>query len=148
MTQVNSVPHGYTDRLAANQTATFKFWVSAPNQVTMYVYGTDYNTKALKNYTHIEAASGFTTDGGNIIKRMTTIGQSPYQGLKSGAYIKEVTWSNALIGTSQSLNHTWSSSDQATDASDGSNGYQTYTSEVVSVNFVNAGNETDSIDLR
>ena len=74
----------------------------------------------------------------DTLKRMTSIAQDT-QNLSDGSYIDGVDWSNSTIGTSAATAVPWLAAETG--------GYQSYTSNVVSVNYVNAGSETDSISL-
>ncbi len=73
----------------------------------------------------------------NTLKRMTSIGQSP-QNLTDGSYINGVVWSNVILGQTTHDAVAWTGG-----------GSQSYpgTPGVVTVNYVDAANETDSISL-
>jgi hypothetical protein len=61
------------------------------------------------------------------------------QNLSDGSFINGVDWSNSTIGLSATTEVPWLAAETG--------GYQSYTTSVVSVNYVDAGNETDSISL-
>lgn len=145
MIQINGTPYGQSERLSEAQNAYLKFLVNANNKIAMAYSAIKKSTGTQISQTFVMDAPGFSLSGGNIMKRMTTIGQKT-QNMYSGSYIKNVHWYNTLIGLSDSSYHAWSSSDQATDDY---SGYHTYPdSTKVTVNFVNAGEETDTIILQ
>lgn len=142
--QVDGRPLPQTPRFKSNQDIFIKFWVSNDNQVSMYISGNDTNNQKITR-TYIIDVRGFSKAGGNILKRMSTIGQKENnENLSSGSYIHNVHWYNSYIGTSSISNHAWTAADQA---SDSQNGYCSYTPSKVSVQYVNAGEETVNIDL-
>lgn len=138
---INGGSYGFTPRLAANQDVFVKFYVPADGEVALYVAGNDTNGNKVANTYVRTDATGWTKSGlGNLIKRMTSIGQT--QGSESftdGSYIKNVHWYSSNIGTSSTNYHSWSASDTW--------GYCSMPSSKISVNYVNAGEETDNIVL-
>ncbi|MFY0573526.1 hypothetical protein ACN28S_03405 [Cystobacter fuscus] len=135
---VNGNPLSYSPRFLSNQDVNLKFYVPSNGQVALSVTG--YDTTGTKTtLTQVRAAAGFSSSGGNILKRVTSIGQS-VQGMYTGSYVKNVHWYNSYIGTSSTSNHAWLAADTG--------GYCSYPdSTKVQVNFVNAGEETDNIVL-
>jgi hypothetical protein len=83
------------------------------------------------------ANTGWVAGGSNTLKRMTSIAQSP-QNLTDGSYINGVVWSNVMLGQTSANAVAWSGG--------GSQSYPS-TPGVVSVNYIDAANETDSINL-
>ncbi|MEX1029873.1 MAG: hypothetical protein WDZ91_07485 [Paenibacillaceae bacterium] len=128
----------YPERYATNQNVNIKFNIPSNGNVSLTVSGIIYGTSTVETYTHVEPASGFVYNGTNILKRVTSIGQAT-QDLSSGSWIDNVHWYSSLIVVSSSNYHTWLAADTY--------GYCSYTTSVVTVTFVNAGEETDSIDL-
>lgn len=145
MIQINGNALGQTVRLAEAQNVYLKFLVPANDKIAMAFSGIQKSTGTQISRTYIYDVSGFSVSGGNIMKRMTTIGQS-VENFKTGSYIKNVHWYNTNIGLSDSSYHPWTSVDQATDSYSGYHSYPDSTK--VTVNFVNAGEETDSIVLQ
>jgi hypothetical protein len=139
MISVDNDPLGYTQRFQSGQNVNIKFNVPSNNNVSLTVSGIDYTTKKNTTVTFTRAAKGFTLNGANILKRLTTIGQDP-ENLNSGSYMHGVHWYNSLIGNSSTSYHTWAAADTYGSPC-------THTTAVVSVNYVNAGEETVDIDL-
>jgi hypothetical protein len=135
---VNGSPLSYTPRFLSNQDVNLKFYVPSNGQVALSVTGYDVSgTKT--TLTQVRAAAGFSSSGGNTLKRVTSIGQS-VQGMYTGSYVKNVHWYSSYIGTSSTSNHVWLAADTG--------GYCSYPdSTKVQVNYVNAGEETDNIIL-
>ncbi len=132
-----------SERFDAGQTVTMEFYVVSDNNVRLSATGKVAGvTKTLS--VDCNNATGFKKNGvGNQLKRATTIGQKP-ENLSSGSYVYGVRWFNSYIGTSSSTNHQWLAADMPS-----SGGYTSYpNSTKVSVSFVNAGEETVTIDLR
>lgn len=128
----------YPERFASNQDVYLKFNIPSNGNIQLSVSGKLYGSSTVTTYTHVEAASGFVYNGSNILKRNTTIGQKT-ENLSSGSWIHNVHWYSSQIGLSSTNYHSWQAADTYS--------YCTYTSEVVSVSYVNAGEETDNIDL-
>ncbi|MEX1029836.1 MAG: hypothetical protein WDZ91_07300 [Paenibacillaceae bacterium] len=144
MLQINGSAYGQTPRLSESQNVFLKFWVSGTGQISMYFAGIEKSTGLQITRTYVYSAPGFSTTGGNIIKRMTTIGQTT-ESFTTGSHIRNVHWYSTYIGTSSTSNHAWVSTDQATDSFSGYHSYPNST--VVTVSYVNAGEETDNINL-
>lgn len=131
-----------TDRFKGGQTVKMVFYVSADNKVVLQVSGTTDKGQYKTITTYCNTATGWKANGiGNTMKRVTSIGQSP-ENLSSGSYILGVKWANSYIGTTSSK-HQWLANDTL---ASGSICYPNKTK--VTVNYVNAGEETVSIDLR
>lgn len=115
------------------------FFVSANNSVTLKVTGKVTSGAKKTLIVNCGAATGWKSNGiGNSFKRVTSIGQKP-ENLSNKSFIKGVKWSNSYIGTI-SNKHKWSASDTLK--------YISYpNNKKVSVKYVNAGEETDTIDL-
>ncbi|QAV16944.1 hypothetical protein PC41400_04280 [Paenibacillus chitinolyticus] len=133
--------HNNSFRFKAGQNLTFKFYVPADGQVALYAAGIRYDTNVADNYTVVTNASGWKKSGtGNELKRITAIASNASKPYNTGTYLKNVKWSNSMIGTSSTSNHQWLAADTG--------GYCTYpNSTQVSVNYVNAGEETVSINM-
>lgn len=129
-----------TERFKGGQTVKLVFYVRANGKVVLKVSGTTVSGTYKTITTYCDNATGWKVNGvGNVMKRVTSIGQKP-ENLNSGSYLKNISWSNSYIGTSSSK-HRWLAND--------TNSYITYPNKTkVSVNYINAGTETVSIDLR
>ncbi len=128
------------DRFVAGQNVTMAFYVSGDNKVTLKVTGkvTTGQTKTI--VINCNNATGWKANGvGNSFKRVTSIGQAP-QNLNNKSYIKNIRWYDSYIGTI-SKKHKWLAGDTLKYISYPSN------SKKVTVNYVNAGEEVDTIDL-
>ncbi|KKD55090.1 MULTISPECIES: hypothetical protein [Paenibacillus] len=137
---VDSDPIGYSHRFKSKQNVNMKFSIPSTNNIALTVSGIDYTTNQNTTITIGRQAPGFVPGGGNILKRLTTIGQKP-QNFHSGSYLHNAHWYNSLIGNSSMNYHTWSAAD--TNAS----GTCSFTTDVVRVNYINAGEEIDNIDI-
>ncbi len=100
----------YTDRFASNQDVNIKFKIPSDNNISLTVSGIPYGGGTTTTLTYVHAATGFVYNGTNILKRITSIGQSS-QNLSSGSWIHNVHWYNSLIGISSTNNHTWLAAD-------------------------------------
>lgn len=138
MFNINNNVEGLTDRFKSKQNVNIKFNVPSSNNISLTISGVDFNTGSPVTKTYVRAATGFVLNGSNILKRNTTIAQKP-ENLKTTSYIHNVHWYDSLIGISSTNNHTWTGSDTYP------NGYCSYSS-LVSVNYVNAGEETVNIN--
>ena len=128
-------------RFEAGQTMTLQFGATPTTgtSATLEVIATGVNvngTTVTQTLTTNPVASWGA--GSDTLKRMTSIAQNT-ENLSDGAFIDGVDWSNSTIGTSAANATPWLAAETG--------GYQSYTSSVVSVNYINAGNETDSISL-
>lgn len=137
---------GYTpSRFYSYEEDNLKFYVPSDNMVAIAWTATAIAEGSRNEITmaFAEAAGyGWKANGaGCILKRMTSIGQTPPENLNDGSYIKGTEWYNCLIGKSQTSNHSWTATDVG--------GYQNYpaNSSKVSVNYVSPSQETDTINL-
>ncbi|ADV66320.1 hypothetical protein [Deinococcus maricopensis] len=148
-------------RLLAGQSASLKFWVSRVDgqpHVNMTAMGTtsvDHTQSTLTLSAPVDASFDWNPEGGaNILKRMTTIGQTyGQQNLQSGSFMRGVRWSDSLIGQTEAAAHLWGADDTGGYCSfpdpkapegqraDGSGPKWT-------VQFVSAAEETDSVVLQ
>lgn len=148
-------------RLAAGQEAFLKFWVTRDEHGTrlqLYVEGVtsqDGTPGSLTLSAPIEDTFGWDPSGGrNIIKRMTTIGQTfGNENLSSGSFLTKVRWSDARIGRTEAEAKPWAAADTG--------GYCSFPDPKSpegqrsdesgkpkwSVAFVSAAEETDSVSL-
>ncbi|MGW9529899.1 hypothetical protein ACWHAM_19495 [Paenibacillus terrae] len=123
---------------AAGQNVFLKFYVPSNNRVALYAAGKIVNSNET-SITVIRDASGWDVKGSGVsLKRNTTIASksSPH----SGSFIRGVHWYNSYIGTSSTNNSLWQSTNQTA-------GYCTVPSSQVTVNYVNAGEETVNIKV-
>ncbi|WP_027481110.1 hypothetical protein [Deinococcus pimensis] len=148
-------------RLAAGTEAFLKFWVTREDGVTrlnLYVEGTtsqDGVPGSLTLSAPVDDTFGWDPSGGrNILKRMTTIGQTfGKENLTSGSFLTGVRWSEGRIGRTEADAHPWAAADTGGYCSfpdpkspegqraDGS-GKPKWT-----VSFVSAAEETDGVTL-
>lgn len=137
----NGSTNTYTPRMKAAQKVFLKYYVSATNKVTVSVTGVrdDNNTKDTFTLSR-ENVKGWNTAGTNcVLKHVVSIAQGNNQNFKSGAYIKGVVWSDGRIGTSSTNNAAWTAYGEKP---------ITYPETgCVTVDYINAGNETDTINL-
>lgn len=133
-----SNPYTYVPRYSSNQTINMKFHIPQDNQVALTISGTNVNGVKTTT-TWVENVNGWKSNGvGNTMKRVTSIAQKP-QNLNNGSYLKNVRWSQTLIGKSSSSNHTWAAGDTAGSC------YYPNDSSVFSINYINQANETVNI---
>jgi hypothetical protein len=130
-------------RFSASQSVFLKFLVVQQGSTTsleIIANGTDLNGDAVQRELTLQNVPGWSVNGVNTLKRMTSIAQNG-DNFTDGSYINGVHWYSSMIGTTQSDMHAWSAADTG--------GYQSYPSTpgVVKVQYVNAGEETDSISL-
>jgi hypothetical protein len=130
-------------RFSASQSVFLKFLVvQQGSRTTLEVIanGTDINGVAVQRQLTLQNVPGWSVSGTNTLKRMTSIAQSGDH-FSDGSYLDGVHWYSSMIGTTQSNMHPWAAADTG--------GYQSYPSTpgVVTVQYVNAGEETDSINL-
>jgi hypothetical protein len=144
------------DRFASNETISLSFAVvnsGTAGYVNLIVTATGLDAgNAGNNYTGngqiitenvtllVSTASyGWSAGTGNenTLKRMTSIAQST-QNFADGSSINGVDWTNAVLGQSSSDAVAWSGG--------GSQSYPN-TPGIVTVDYVNAANETDNINL-
>ncbi|MHA0035762.1 hypothetical protein [Deinococcus sp. PESE-13] len=148
-------------RLLAGQAADLTFWVSQEAGQTILsmtmsgVTNVDREAASLTLRAPVDPRYGWdAAGGGNILKRMTTIGQKRgHQNLASGSYLRNVAWSGSVIGTSEADAKPWQGAQTG--------GYCTFpdpkTPEGLRadgagakwrVGYRDPGNETDSVTLR
>lgn len=141
--KVSGTPYTYTPRFKSKQDVTLRFWVPQAGKVSLAVSGYDVNG-TYRTMTYVHDAAGWTTNGGNAMKKVTSIAQNGGDNFKSGSYHTNVHWYNSKIGTSTSSYHTWSANDMAT-----TGGYTSYPNQThVIVNpYVSASEETVHIRL-
>ena len=128
-------------RFKTGQTLTLSFGVSAVSgsSATLQVIANGINVDGTQVQEQVSVPNVPNwAAGSDTLKRMTSIAQSG-DNFTDGSKIDGVHWYNAMIGTSSSAAVSWLASQTG--------GYQSYTSSVVSVSYLNAGNETDSINL-
>jgi len=129
-------------RMAANQTVRLSFAVTQAGtnvNLTVQATGTQINGAGLVTQSLALAnVAGWTPGGQNTLKRMTSIAQVGGDNFTSGSRISGVAWTNAVIGLDAASATTWTGG-----------GAQDYpiAPAVVSVNYLNAANETDAISL-
>lgn len=129
-------------RMAANQTVQLSFAVTQSGtnvNLTVQATGTQINGAGLVTQSlSLANVAGWSPGGQNTLKRMTSIAQAGGDNFTSGSWISGVAWSNAVIGLNAASASTWTGG-----------GVQNYPTSpaVVSVNYVNAANETDAISL-
>ena len=129
-------------RMAANQAVQLSFAVTRSGttvNLTVQATGTQINGagRVTQSLTLANVA-GWSPGGQNTLKRMTSIAQVGGDNFTSGSRISGVAWTNAVIGLDAASATTWTGG-----------GFQNYPTSpaVVSVNYVNAANETDAISL-
>ncbi len=87
-------------RYKSGQTVTLKFYVTQDNQVAVSTTGIKMNSTTVTTETLVANAPGWKLNGtGNILKRITSIGQIGGNNFNSGAYLRNVQWSSSKIGT-------------------------------------------------
>ena len=129
-------------RMAASQTVRLSFAVTQAGtnvNLTVQATGTQINGAGLVTQSLTLAnVAGWTPGGQNTLKRMTSIAQVGGDNFTSGSRISGVAWTNAVIGLDAASATTWTGG-----------GVQNYpvSPAVVSVNFIDAANETDAISL-
>lgn len=138
-----SLQHAATGvRFRANQDVSLKFLVMSNNNVQTVASGLSIAGKSqtLTVIQNMDPSFGWHLNGsGNVLKRMTSIGQSPPEDLTTGSYHKKVHWYNSVIGLSSTNNHVWISAD--------SGGAHSYPNATVSsgLPIVSPAEETDNI---
>jgi hypothetical protein len=129
-------------RMAASQTVRLSFAVTQAGtnvNLTVQATGTQINGAGLVTQSLTLAnVAGWSVGGQNTLKRMTSIAQVGGDNFTSGSRISGVAWTNAVIGLDAASATTWTGG-----------GAQNYpvSPAVVSVNYVDAANETDAISL-
>lgn len=129
-------------RMAANQTVRLSFGVTQAGtnvNLTVQATGTQINGAGLVTQSLTLAnVAGWSVGGQHTLKRMTSIAQVGGDNFTSGSRISGVAWTNAVIGLDAASATTWTGG-----------GAQNYpvSPAVVSVNFIDAANETDAISL-
>lgn len=147
-------------RLRAGQNAQLTFWVTQDADLTvlsMTISGEsniDHVQGSLTLRAPIDSSFGWDAGGGaNILKRMTTIGQTTgQQNLQTGSFLHGVNWQGSKIGTSEQDAQDW--------RAEQTGGYCSFPDPNTpegqradgqgpkwKVEFRDAGNETDSVDL-
>lgn len=147
-------------RLAAGQAATLTFWVSQNEDLTvlnLFIQGVtnvDGMPSTLTLSAPVDISFGWDAAGGaNILKRMTTIGQTTgNQNLATGSFLRGVNWQSSVIGTTEADAQPWKAeqtggfcSFPAPDSPEGVRGDGL--GPKWKVEFRDAGSETDSVDL-
>ena len=148
-------------RLRGGQEVSVKFWVTRVQDGThlnLFMQGVlseDGTEACLTLSAPVDERFGWDATGGrNVMKRMTTIGQTYEQeNLTSGSFMHGVRWSDAVIGATEADAHPWTANDtggycsfpdpktpEGKRADDPSRGKW-------EVKFVSAAEETDSITL-
>lgn len=127
-------------RYKSGQTVTLKFYVPSNGKVVVSTTGVRMGESSTSTQTLVADAPGWNENGsGNILKRITSIGQLSND-FNSGSFVKNVKWSNSKIGTTSSDAGQWLAAQTG--------GYCSYpNSDIVNVNYVNAGEETVSITI-
>lgn len=129
-------------RMAANQTVQLTFAVTQSGtnvNLTVQATGTQINNAGLVTQSLTLAnVAGWSRGGQNTLKRMTSIAQVGGDNFTSGSRIAGVAWSDAVIGLDAASAVTWTGG--------GSESYPT-TPGVISVQYTNAANEIDAINL-
>ncbi|WP_415640049.1 hypothetical protein [Paenibacillus sediminis] len=133
-----------TPRYKSGQDIYLKFYVTATNEVTLAVSGITTTGESKTTTIVRSGVSGWTKDGSKMrLKRMTTIGQKNGESFTTGSFMKGVHWHDITIGyynSTGSLVYTgWGSSQTG--------GTYNNDSAHVSVNYINAGEETVNIQL-
>ena len=131
-------------RFSASQTLSLSFAVvqsGANVDLVVTATGVEVNTNTVvtESLTLVNVA-GWSVGGENTLKRMTSIAQNG-DDFTDGSYMNGVVWSNSMIGNSAADATPWLAAQTG--------GYQSYptTPGIVNVQYINAGNETDSINL-
>ena len=129
-------------RMAANQTVLLSFAVTQSGtnvNLTVQATGTQINGAGLVTQSlALSNVAGWSPGGQNTLKRMTSIAQSGGDNFTSGSRIAGVAWTNAVIGLDAASAVAWTGG--------GAQSYPT-TPGVVSVQYTNAANEIDAINL-
>lgn len=124
-------------RLGEGQTVYFKFYVPRDNEVAFFIQGKKKGASSVTTETIVQAARGWKSNGsGNVIKRTTSMTSTG--SYNSGNFVRNVKWSDSYIGTSSTSNSKWLAAQ-----SEGS--CTVPNSNIVQVNYVNAGEETVNI---
>lgn len=137
-----NAPFNLATRYQPNQDIQMKFYVNGNNMVTLVVTGVLVDG-VKRTQTVVAEAPGFSVDGStNILKRITSIGQTRgKENFSTGSYMKNVHWYDVYIGKSSTNNSAWNSSTQ-------SNILCSYpNSTKVQTSYVNQGEETVNIQL-
>lgn len=114
-------------------------WGANGVNLTVQASGTQINGAGLVTQSLTLAnVAGWSVGGQHTLKRMTSIAQVGGDNFTSGSRISGVAWTNAVIGLDAASATTWTGG-----------GGQNYpvSPAVVSVNSIDAANETDSISL-
>ena len=148
-------------RLLAGQTADLTFWVSQLGDQTILsmtmsgVTNIDREASTLTLRAPVDARYGWSPlGGGNVLKRMTTIGQRRgQQDLQTGSYLRGVRWQGSVIGRSAADAQNWLGAHTG--------GYCTFPDPKTpaglrgdgagakwQIGYLNPGEETDSITLK
>lgn len=143
-----SVPKANWLRFKSGQEVFMKFYVNAPNKVTISVTGITTNNKK-EPVTIVRDAPGWNTAGtGCNVKRLTTIAQYKrnsmgekylYENFSTGSYLRNVKWSGCQIGNKAGSERAWTNNDYAETKPNPANkvtvANRTATSETVSINL-------------
>lgn len=137
-------------RFSANQDIYMKFYITNTNEATLAVsgIGTDGISKTITLVR--SGVSGWNKDGiGSRLKRMTTIGQKGGESMTTGSFMKGVRWHDITIGRYDSnassanlIYSSWGSSQTG-----GYHSWDNSQATHISVNYINAGEETVNIQL-
>lgn len=100
----------FTSKIQTGQEVALKFYCSVDNRVVVSVIGYDKQGKK-KQFAIVRDSKGWRKDGtGCTIKRVTNMAQA-YNDFNTGSYIKNVKWSQCLIGVSSNKCSLWSLKD-------------------------------------
>jgi hypothetical protein len=135
--------------LRPDQTVFMEFFIPSDNIIQLNVTGFDLNNDRRLVTMSMNPAKnqGWVANGaGVIMKRMTTIGQQakkkgdPAEDFHSGSYNRNIHWRDCHIGLNHASADLWSAIKIG--------GYESYPKTgQVSVEFISAFEETDSIEL-
>ncbi|WP_168734797.1 hypothetical protein [Deinococcus sp. KSM4-11] len=147
-------------RLRAGQDAELTFWVTQDADLTVLSLSVtgetnrDRTRSTLTLRAPIDARFGWDAGGGaNILKRMTTLGQTAgQQHLQTGSFLQGVNWQGSTLGRSADTAVPWQAAqtggyctfpDPATPVGQQADGHPKW-----HVEYRDAGNETASVYLR
>ena len=129
-------------RLEAGQAVSLQFdAVSNGSTATLQVFatGVDVYGETVTQSLSVADVPNWANAANDTLKRMTSIAEANGDNFTDGSFIDGVHWYDTTIGTSAASAQTWLGAETG--------GYQSYTSSVVSVQYVSATEETDSITL-
>ncbi len=130
-------------RFKAGQAVELQFEVVQSGTATaldVIANGIDIDGDSVQRELTVTNDPGWVAGGANTLKRMTSIAQDT-QNLSDGSVINGVHWYDAMIGQSAATAVPWLAAETG--------GYESYptTAGIVNVQYVNASEETDSINL-